>query len=651
MPRPIHPPRAANALSTGGRRPAVEREPAASRATGAGPAAPQLGGPRHAAQRRQIAAAFGPGHAQAPPLQARFMLPDRQPLADALPLQALIAQLPPALREPAEGDFVKRFKADGDHDLLAFLLSLHLQLQAQPASAEKGPALVAVDTQIATLRQQADQRFEAARTSPAQPRGTPSGPEQALAALFERGGREPGGEDVALMRQAHAATDVATLTAAQQGYQARLVSELNLPPAAINEFHRSAGFEYEFAGFSAASLLPDANGELLPSHVELAASAPLSAVFGLPFKLETDSNNELELVTPPLLFLDAPGVGDAIRQADQAYRAHIQADRAPQDLQTWITNRAEGPLGTGWHRVGGPGDLRLAADNKHSGKVYSQLNVSLTAGEIAGLVDRLAEAKRSDSMTPVEDFALQLREQLLSGLPDDGDGRAARPACSLYARAVASLLGIPGIHYRRTQGRRPNAEATQIKEALGVWAKDHPDAIIADALLDAGPGAAAAFSGRLLAVQAWARQALDQRVEAAVRQLFPKQAFDRAAELRRLKEGGTPPNQLLAAVTPLTTQHEQNETQRIAGLVATYRNLVVSELAGMTAHLQTLLLRQAVVRPAKPAFLAEDFTAGPPGHGVRKDTFLPTSVGDTRRTRVAEVRDSDALGALFQHKR
>lgn len=95
--------------------------------------------------------------------------------------------------------------------------------------------------------------------------------------------------------------------------------------------YTTLGFEHEFSQMSDGLLRG-------VSHVELAESDLKMPFTGLPFILETDAGNELELVSPPFLFETLPGipipdpedVGKVDRMIEVALRQHVREDGTTQ---------------------------------------------------------------------------------------------------------------------------------------------------------------------------------------------------------------------------------------------------------------------------------------------------------------------------------
>jgi hypothetical protein len=142
------------------------------------------------------------------------------------------------------------------------------------------------------------------------------------------------------------------------------------------------------------------------SHLELAESTtPAMAYTGIPFKLETDAADVIELVTPPFLVrtkLDAPVPnGDDIRKLDAG-------------LRTWLTGITEssGTLGqvvTGLNRAGLSFTLgSMAVGREHLSFRTPRGNYDATANEITAkrLSDlKIGKPEKGDGITTQVNFA------------------------------------------------------------------------------------------------------------------------------------------------------------------------------------------------------------------------------------------------------
>lgn len=315
---------------------------------------------------------------------------------------------------------------------------------------------------------------------------------------------------------------------AQVAYQDLLVNRLRIPKAMINAFHRSAGFEYEFSEFYRQGHPEQlgAEAEVLPSHVQLAHSAPCGAVLGKRFQLETDSHNALEMVTPPFFVLVSQEGNGLLKRINDLYgedqagvkklrlklaqpkastqqpsgksgeeKSEEEPPRQEQPADSLIQDHLDEfePLGFWgpWAWVYG-GQEKLSASGqggKHAG-VLAQVNISLDPDEIMALAAEMITIStglqgvgsgQSGSTPPMPGTPTALFAGIFEALGGTKEGELRGPL-AFFARSVSNILGIPSILYRSTLGARPEEGnfATTIKETLGLWVKDFPHLVIQD---------------------------------------------------------------------------------------------------------------------------------------------------------------------------
>ena len=279
---------------------------------------------------------------------------------------------------------------------------------------------------------------------------------------------------------------VKDFVAAQTQYQAKLASFMSLPE--IMNFHQSTGFEFEFATFE---------GRDLGAHVLLAKSSNLSSLFNLPFELETDSGNELEIGFPPFLIPNQDGKPNktAIENIWKKMRAAMANIRKnsigpKKDIHTLKSVIAEVGLGTGWAFTGDKHNgLKVAENrtkhNKTEDQVYSQMNIPLTAEESAkhleelGKDNKLATNNEKIRLLPIHN---KVSEIMLKHTID----KLGNEAFTHLTKSITGLFAVPSImmesHPEMTSGsldvdptdKSANSFdlSSTIKELNGIWIKD-----------------------------------------------------------------------------------------------------------------------------------------------------------------------------------
>lgn len=214
----------------------------------------------------------------------------------------------------------------------------------------------------------------------------------------------------------------------QKIYQNWIISLLSKQE--IMDSHRSIGLEYEFATF---------NGGDLSSHEILAKSEILSNLFNLPFILETDSGNELELGTPPLLVEDINGKPNviSINRIHNIFKNVLQIIRDDHKDKLINTIPLENyGLGGNWTWEEKSDVLSMTDRNKHldSDKmIYSQLNISLTPEEAASYMDGEGKKKYNS-------YAPRAHEQFM--------GDITKRSTDMMLKPHATILNIKTYNHR-----------------------------------------------------------------------------------------------------------------------------------------------------------------------------------------------------------
>lgn len=265
---------------------------------------------------------------------------------------------------------------------------------------------------------------------------------------------------------------------AQQLFQAAMRSMDDL---------KSVGFEFEFASFTDATGVYTEH-EIIPSHQLMARAAVGENYFGLSWRLESDSKNTLELVSPPFVFSrDTLGEekSDNVKKklkktvGDLADKMNFSHGTLPQ------TTSALSSFGIGhdWKVGSRFQNFHVISNKKSGGKVYAQANVSLYPHEIGALLEGKfnAQDKRYPANTlavgktsPVN-VAQLVRNHFLANLPKEHKpSDAVKHAIAVFSRYASNALAIPSFRHRQVTGTRKDAMPTTIKETLEVWVKTDP---------------------------------------------------------------------------------------------------------------------------------------------------------------------------------
>ena len=431
--------------------------------------------------------------------------------------------------------------------------------------------------------------------------------------------------------RAHGIGSASQITTAQKAYQAWLQTETEYSDAQIMDLHRSVGFEYEFATYATAK------GESpgLDEHIKLGESEQISSVFGLPFVLETDEGDELEAITPPFLIADGEDAinKDAANRIYQTYRNSLKALRDGSPPGTLLTDLdfTDAGLGDGWVFTAAMTPLYTGGRAKHSASpdhIYSQMNISLTAEEIAEFT-AIRSGVSSNSYRDVKDAnaailadfqAVAIADLFLGlGLAAVGTKVKVDNATANICKGLAGLVTIPSILAHNEGIGQTTAVFSSVKEYCGVWLKDSIPNIVDNTLDDASSRTA------MLTVIDRAKTGAKARLENIV-----------DIQLATIKEG-------VKATYIWPFYKDSKADTKLAGYKTIFQNEYDTTIAAVKTRL-SVPTPQIINTPATPDYGEESF--GDAGLGVRKDTFVNIQSGASRNLHLAEFRN-DYVNDMF----
>lgn len=438
--------------------------------------------------------------------------------------------------------------------------------------------------------------------------------------------------------RAHGLGGAAQITAAQAAYQGWLKSEYS--DGEIMDLHRSVGFEYEFANYAnSAGTSPG-----LAAHVGLGSSTLTMPMFGQPFLLETDSKDELEAVTPPFLIADSVDGGinkDAANRIYQTYKNSLANLRDSTEQGTALNslNYTAAGLGDGWQFTSPMNSLYLAGRSNHRTSkrhVYSQMNLSLTAEEIAAFTETTA-TRRSNSYgaitavyTAIQPIIEGKKGDVLNALNVDAHMDTAtvnaqvKAGVTNIARGLSGLVSIPSILAQAEGINQTSSLFTSVKEYCGMWLKDSIGNIVDNSLSDAD-----------------ARQVMLGMITAAEGEIAASMDTAVTTELGHIREG---------VKGWLTWPFAKDK--RAEAKLNSYRNTFSNELTTTLADVKRRLAAPAPTREnlgRMPAYGKEKFVDQ--GLGVRKDTYVNIASGDEKALHLAELRNDLAIDSFLGVKR
>ena len=248
---------------------------------------------------------------------------------------------------------------------------------------------------------------------------------------------------------------------------------------------QSAGYEFEFASFKQSPQDDYTKEEIIPSH-ELMAKASLEGnFFKLSWQLESDSENTLELVTPPFVFPKTPKGTDFVdviekdigKAAGDIVRSLNQNTTLP-----WVAEQLEkSELGKRWKVEQKYQNYGVVKKVKSGGDVYGQKNVSMYPEEIGALlIERFTPYTKGfghHSPLEPEGMAILINQELTRRYEEQMEktkvstSEAVNKAIAIFARYCSNATAIPSMRMRQKTRQRHDTMPTTIKESLGVWIK------------------------------------------------------------------------------------------------------------------------------------------------------------------------------------
>ena len=377
----------------------------------------------------------------------------------------------------------------------------------------------------------------------------------------------------------------------------------------IMDTHKTLGVEWEFAYYN------NERAKLQP-HTVLASQSGgvLSSIAGGGFALETDSNNKLEMVFPPLLVTDEDSLTvlsnmyDITRNAVAKKRpknANEYDDLAEfkDELAKELGVKLEQPhdkLGSlrfdpqGLNLSGNPDDLNKGG--------YGQINIALTNDELITysralmVVERRAADESSENQKDYH-WVYDIYDNLFKSL-GVVENQSTR---HLLAMELAKIVAMPSI-IANNSGKEDLLQIhSNVKELFGVWVKDNAPNVILGSI---NPGDKESLKAILQ--DAGFRRSLMAIINSGV--------VDKIKKVTASNE---------VAVKTDTFFREYGETMEVE-----VNQLLDNVVRGIDTG-------ESFSNPAGVEFGKETFGNG---LGMRKDTFVTIPSGERRKLHLAEVR-------------
>jgi len=424
---------------------------------------------------------------------------------------------------------------------------------------------------------------------------------------------------------------LAALLAAQKEWQDFLLDE-GIPKTAILSVHRSFGLEYEFATWE----MIDPRAPVVKSHTIAGQTDAFSGLFGVPFVLETDAQQELELVGPPLLAGSAGGgVNKAfMKAAHDLFIAYLSGFRT--DNQNTTVNAfpfAGDGIGHKWQWEPASGLIRLAGDRQKwadkPNQIGYQLNVTLKPEEIAAGIKAADDSGSRDGDEKHGDVYDGILKRFLDAksYKDLSKPRknAIDPAILILAKGLSNSIAIPTLSLVAQTHLPWVVKAgdlhSYVKDLHGLWIKDSVPNITVAAVT--GDAQAKQDLAAILDVIGKEEGVVARYIVSNIPEYRPKGAAFKGEPKKLLEDHDGP-------VKESTRLKQAAKAEAVACM------------AQVKARLEAY--RDLPHTNTPTDFLAEKFGTG---DGVRKDTYLNIPRSSQSTLHLTELRSNASTDAFL----
>ncbi len=286
-------------------------------------------------------------------------------------------------------------------------------------------------------------------------------------------------DNLDMLRKAHADGNftIKEIINAQREYQDWLYNTFNGDVKKIMSLNRSIGLEFEFATYGFKNIQEN---KQLPVHTVLGKTDGFSSLFNMPFVLETDIYNELEIGFPPFLIANVDGEinKEALYNIWQNLRKtmhEINNEAFGYNLRELTVIFKKYGLGNVWQINLENTGLLISVRKKHKTikhQVYSQLNISITAKEIAEFI---SSHKNDAYVSERFEYFSETYQLLYNIIVKNILTNQGKIALVHICKGLANLLAIPSLLLLKD---RPESRQNKmgvysgVKETFGIWVKD-----------------------------------------------------------------------------------------------------------------------------------------------------------------------------------
>lgn len=428
--------------------------------------------------------------------------------------------------------------------------------------------------------------------------------------------------------------DLISLISNQRKYETIISALSKNDKTSILDSHRTMGIELEFAQYAG----PD-----LGAHTELAVSnnSILQSVPG-EWVLETDDNKKLEIGVPPMYVIDTETGGiniDVISSIRGIVKTALETTRDKYKdggaISDFVAEMPNQGLGKNWSKkatilqslrfkgrttytysgreVVNPA-LGLHSGSETNKYMYEQINLSMTASEIAENIER--QKIHEEKLTPREyDWLGKLANDINDYLDSKMNNKHLSSAKILFSKGLAGIGALPDISAHASDG-----VASSVKEIFGIWIKDNTPNLVVSAALD-DRSACEQLSGFTNDVK---------------KRKKPRRATRHAADISEM---------IIEAL-------RKSRNQIYGGNVSEKEKLAIrNEVKATLLKIHALIPADRWIENESIHYGEETFDGIHAGLGVRKDTFVDIPSGEKRKLHLAEIRSDWTIDKFTQdHK-
>ncbi|MDO5970494.1 hypothetical protein Q4Q35_11820 [Flavivirga aquimarina] len=411
-----------------------------------------------------------------------------------------------------------------------------------------------------------------------------------------------------MIKKAHAdgAYTAQEVVTNQKKYQNWLSHTFNGDMKVIMSCHRSVGFEYEFATYN---LLDKGETKSLQAHTMIGYTHAYSKLYQIPFTLETDTHNELEIGFPPFLIVNCNSKINrkSIKKMWRLFKKamhHIYLQSKNGCISGLIDHLQSYQLGNPWTITNAAKTLKITKRKKHREKkeqVYSHVNLSLTTAEVAAYIkNHGVSTYRSERYEYFDETYRQLYAAFKSHINTLEGAVAIIHLC----KGLSSLLAIPSLlllkenpqHLQNNRGIY-----STVKEVYGVWIKDSIPNLV------------------------------DSSLKSKISRNEVKQAIHKEQKQ-------------IGAIMECQMQKAFEIIQKIRGAVSDHKEAAVLESKNMIKAVKNRLERDypILLKPTMTTtYRKENFPSN--GNGVRKETYRSLISPKDMYFHIAEFRNDVAI--------